>query len=76
MAKDITISEDGVAKAFTGVGKLVTRTQGGGTCRWVPEDELGVGTFVDNGTYHAGSFSLDGFEKVVVAIPVADTRQY
>lgn len=76
MAKDITISEGGVQKAFTGAKYLVTRQQGGGTCRWVPEDELGSGVFTDNGIYLASAAGLNGYAQVVVDVPVADTRRY
>lgn len=68
MSKNITIQEGGVAKQMT-VDKLKTNLVGGGTCLWLPEDEvlLGQKTINANGTYKASDDGLYGYSQVTVS---------
>ncbi len=68
MSKNITIKEGGVAKQLT-VDKLKTNEVGGGSCLWVPEDEvlLGQKTINANGTYKASDDGLYGYSQVTVS---------
>lgn len=68
MSKNITIQEGGVAKQMT-VDKLKTNLVGGGTCLWVPEDEVTLGqkTISENGTYKASDDGLYGYSQVMVS---------
>jgi len=67
MSKNITIQEGGVAKQLT-VDKLKTNVAGGGTCLWVSEDEVTLGskTIVENGTFKASDEGLYGYSQVTV----------
>lgn len=67
MSKNITIQEGGVAKQLT-ADKLKTNLVGGGTCLWVPEDEMTLGTksINENGTYLASDDGLYGYSQVTV----------
>lgn len=69
MSKNITIQEGGVAKQLT-VDKLKTNLVNSGTCLWVPEDEvqLGTKTITENGTYNASSDGLAGYSQVTVNV--------
>lgn len=69
MSKNITIQEGGVAKQLT-VDKLKTNLVGGGTCLWVPEDDVQLGTknITENGTYNASSDGLAGYSQVTVNV--------
>lgn len=69
MSKNITIQEGGIAKQLT-VDKLKTNLVGGGTCLWVPEDEIILGTksITNNGTYSASDDGLTGFSQVNVNV--------
>lgn len=40
MSKNIVIQEGGVSTTIEGVRKLETDLSGGGTCNWLPEDEI------------------------------------
>lgn len=68
MSKNITIQEGGTAKQLT-VDKLKTNLAGGGTCLWVPEDivTLGTKTITENGTYKASDENLYGYSQVTVS---------
>lgn len=68
MSKNITIQEGGLAKQIT-VDKLKTNLGGSGTCLWVPEDEvqLGTKTITENGTYKASDEGLYGYSEVMVS---------
>ena len=68
MSKNITIQEGSVAKQLT-VDKLKTNLVGGGTCLWLPEDEvlLGQKTINANGTYKASDDGLYGYSQVTVS---------
>lgn len=70
MSKNITIQEGGTAKSMT-VHKLKTNLVGGGTCLWVPEDEVSLGTkhITENGTYTASDDSKYGYLQVTVNVP-------
>lgn len=70
MSKNITIKEGGTAKTMT-VNKIKTNVVGGGSCLWVPEDEVPVGTkhITQNGTYEAGSDNLYGYKIITVDVP-------
>lgn len=76
MAKNITISEDGVSKNFNGVKRLRTSLQGGGACNWIPQDELSTKTIYDRGTYNASSDGVYGYTSVTVDMADADSRYY
>ena len=67
MSKNITIQEGGVGKQLT-VDKLRTNLVGGGTCLWVPEDEVPLGRkrISENGTFKAGDDGLYGYSQVTV----------
>lgn len=68
MSKNITIQEGGVAKQLT-VDKLKTNLVSGGTCLWVPEDEVQLTTkyITENGTYSASSDGYYGYSQVTVS---------
>lgn len=74
MSKNITIQEGGVAKQLT-VDKLKTNLVSSGTCLWVPEDEVTLGTKVitENGTYKASDDGYYGYSEVTVNIANAGT---
>ena len=67
MSKNITIQEGGVAKQLT-VDKLKTNEVGGGSCLWVPEDDvvLGQKSINENGTYVAADDGYYGYSQVTV----------
>lgn len=67
MSKDITIQEGGVAKQLT-VERLRTNLVGGGTCLWVPEDEVALGqkNINEDGIYVAADDGLYGYSHVMV----------
>ena len=67
MSKNISIQEGGVAKQLT-VDKLKTNLVGSGTCLWVPEDEVPLGTknITKNGTYRASDDGYYGYSQVTV----------
>ncbi len=67
MSKNITIQEGGVGKQLT-VDKLKTNLVGGGTCLWLPEDEVALGrkTITENGTFLAADDGLYGYARVTV----------
>lgn len=69
MSKNIIIQEGGIGKQLT-ADKLRTNLVGGGTCLWVPEDEvqLTTKTITENGTYKASDDGYYGYEQVVVSI--------
>ena len=69
MSKNIIIQEGGTAKQMT-VNKLKTDKVGGGTCLWVPEDEVSLGTksISQNGTYKASDDGKYGFSQVTVNV--------
>ena len=74
MPKNIVIAEGTQGKTFTGVEKITTKLQGGGTCRWVPEDEAGeyvrlkTKTIRENGEYEASAEDATGYSKVTVNV--------
>lgn len=76
MAKNIIIEEGGTEKRFNNVKKLRTPLQGGGTCDWVPQNELAAKTVTDRGTYTASSDGLYGYTQVTVDIANADAIRY
>lgn len=67
MSKNITIQEGGVGRQMS-VEKLKTDLVSGGTCLWVPEDEVVLGrkTITENGTYLAADDGLYGYARVTV----------
>ena len=67
MSKNIAIQEGGVGRQMT-VDKLKTNLVGGGTCLWVPEDEVPLGrkTINENGTFAAADDGLYGYARVTV----------
>lgn len=68
MSKNITIQEGGVGKQLT-VDKLETALTGGGSCKWVPEDNVRLTTksIAKNGTYKASSDGYYGYSQVTVS---------
>ena len=70
MSKNIIIQEGGIGKQLT-ADKLKTNLVGGGSCLWVPEDEVILGTksITNNGTYSAATDGLTGFSQVTVNVP-------
>ena len=69
MSKNIVIQEGGNGKQFT-ASKLNTALVGGGSCNWVPEDEVGLTTLnvSANGTYTASSEGHYGYSQVTVNV--------
>lgn len=71
MSKNISIKEGGVSRTFT-ANKLRTNLQGGGTCDWVPKDdvdeyvELEELSVTENGIYYPTQ--KVGISKVVVDV--------
>lgn len=67
MSKIITIQEGGVGKQLT-VDKLKTNLVGGGTCLWVPEDDVPLGRkrISENGTFKASDDGFYGYSQVTV----------
>lgn len=68
MGKNITIQEGGLGVQLT-VDKLKTNLVGGGTCLWVPEDSVSLGTkyITADGEYNASSDGYYGYSKVTVS---------
>lgn len=67
MSKNISIQEGGVGRNMS-VDKLRTALAGGGTCLWVPEDSVNLGTksITEDGTYKAADDGLYGYSEVTV----------
>ena len=76
MAKNIIVEEGGAAKLFNRVKKLRTQLQGGGTCDWIPQNEMSTKTVTDRGTYSASADGVWGYTQVTVDIANADERRY
>lgn len=74
MAKNIVIAEGTQGKTFTGVSKIRTTKQGGGSLNWVPEDEAGnyvtlkTKRIRENGTYTAAADKATGYKSVEVSV--------
>lgn len=74
MPKNIVIAEGTQGRTFTGVEKLKTQLQGGGSCNWVPEDEAGEyvnlknKTIRENGEYLPSADNCTGYNKVTVNV--------
>ena len=68
MSKNIVIQEGGVGKQMT-IDKLKTNLVSGGTCLWVPEDEVTLGSkhITKDGTYYASADGKYGYEYVTVS---------
>ncbi len=68
MSKNIIIQEGGIAKQMT-VDKLETNLFGGGTCLWIPEDgvQLGTKSVSENGTYVASNDGYYGYSQFSVS---------
>lgn len=68
MSKNIIIQEGGVGKQLT-ADKLKTILVGVGTCLWVPEDEVRLGTksVSENGTYVASNDGYYGYSQFSVS---------
>lgn len=69
MSKNIVIQEGGVGRQLT-ADKLKTNLVSGGTCLWVPEDDvqLTTKTVTKNGTYKASKDGYYGYDKVIVNV--------
>lgn len=74
MPKNIVIAEGTTGRNFSGVEKIKTQLQGGGTCNWIPEDEAGdytnlkTKTITENGEYEAADDNATGYSKVKVNV--------
>ena len=74
MAKNIVIAEGTQGKTFTGVEKIRTKLQGGGSQNWIPEDEAGeyaklkALTVRANGEYIASRDNVAGYKSVKVNV--------
>lgn len=68
MSKNIVIQEGGIGKQLT-VDKLKTNLVGGGSCFWVPEDSINLGTkhISENGTFQASDDGYLGYSEVTVS---------
>lgn len=68
MSKNIVIQEGGTGRQLS-VDKLKTNLVGGGTCQWVPEDEVRLTTLhvSENGTYSASDDGYYGYSEVNVS---------
>ena len=68
MSKNIVIQEGGVGRQLT-VNKLKTNLVSGGSCLWVPEDDvqLTTKTITENGTYKAVTDGYYGYSDVTVS---------
>lgn len=69
MSENIVIQEGGVAKQMT-VDKLKVNKVGGGTCLYVPEESVSLGTksVTENGTYKAENDGYVGYSQVYVNV--------
>ena len=69
MSKNISIKEGGTGRGFT-ARRLETALEGGGSCLWVPKDEVRrVSKSVDkNGTYEAAAEKAYGYSQVHVYV--------
>lgn len=70
MSKNITIKEGATPRNFT-AKKLKTNVTGGGTCLWVPEEDVQLATksITENGTYKASDEGEYGYSQVTVNVP-------
>ena len=61
MSKNLIIAEGRRGRRFGGVKKLETKLQGGGSCFWVPEDEVQLETLFasENGVYKPEKYGYD-----------------
>lgn len=68
MSKNIVIQEGGLGKQLS-ADKLKTNLVGGGTCLWVPEDGVNLGTknISENGTFRASDDGYYGYSEVTVS---------
>ena len=68
MGKNISIQEGDIGKQLT-VDKLKTNLVGGGSCLWVPEDGINLGTksISENGTFRASDDGYFGYSEVTVS---------
>jgi len=68
MSKNIIIQEGGIGKQLA-VDKLKTNLVGGGSCLWVPEVEINLGTksVSENGTYVASDDGYYGYSQFTVS---------
>lgn len=74
MGLNITIKEDGSAKNFTGVSKVVIPGISSGDTEWVPEAmaNMKVKKITKNGTYLASSDNAAGYAAVFVSVPATE----
>jgi hypothetical protein len=77
LPKNIVIAEGTQGKVMTGVEKIRTQLQGGGTCTWIPQDEAGEyanmksKTINANGEYNPADDECVGYSKVKVNVKTA-----
>lgn len=69
MSKNIVIQEGGIGKQIT-ADKLKTNLSGGGTCLWVLEEDVQLGTkmITENGIYYASEDGLYGYSRVTINV--------
>lgn len=74
MSKNITIKEDGTAKAMSSVSLLNLKLQSGGGSDWVPEDETPLAKIdiTHNGEYVASADGYYGYGLVRVNVAGAE----
>lgn len=72
MSKNISIKQVHTTKSFSNVAKIRTNLYGGGSCTWVPEDEVALieKVITANGTYKASDDSSYGYSDILVALSI------
>lgn len=68
-AVNVAIKEGDITRIFN-TNKLQTDLSGGGTCQWVPEDKIKLGSkyITKNGTYNAADDKLYGYSSLTVSV--------
>lgn len=68
MAKNVSIIEDGNNKIIENATKIRTSLSGGGTCDWIPKDDVPLETLEvsEDGVYRPGE-NYYGFDKVIAS---------
>lgn len=68
MSKDVLITEDGNSRVFENVAKIRTSLSGGGTCDWIPKDDVPLQTLEvsQDGVYRPEE-NYYGFDKVIAS---------
>ena len=71
MSVNISIQKNGVAQSLSGVDEIETNLYGGGTEKWVPQEDVQLQplTVTQNGTYTPGT-GVYGFSDVTVNVQI------